>query len=683
MRKDMVPHGKSSRVVGRRTEKYDIGSDAKAIWADVVFDVLQSDRENARLARAVDTISRYDTRAFLAALDAVQDVLNEEYFHSSTFGVVDDDAGTLSIKDEGFGVELPARLESRGIPQALVTLVEITWELSEENPITFLGKIYQIVAFPLRIDIGACEFDYEAILQVNNSRDSYRPSRLLKRIARRIFNDDFVKIVEENFAPKHGPGSVAFAHKGRIKTKRLEVWEKDDVLSLSKLRTLIEASGLPEPLFLRELVSLTSDTSFCPSQLMDVPKTWKKRRLIAIEDATRMFFAKGVQAGLYAAIKQHRLLKTVINLEDASKNCEAARWGSLTGQYATVDLSAASDSIGVVFVQELFGEDSRLWRILRYARPNEIAVPGRGVVKNNIFATMGNAVCFPILTLVVTLILFEAHLICKVRRSSPRVYGDDAVCEEQVTETFIRLLEGYGFTVNRRKTFAHESVYRESCGGEYLRGHDITPLRLSRKFPGLRLGRGFEHYIPLVTLANELYARGFLRAYRRVTKVLAGFGYTPFTEDGLIGLRHALPDVCMSRYPRLRIAGYGELWIVADILKARAPHRKMRGLAGYIEWMYRFGNRDEGRRVSAESLIDDDTGLIIGLYVSPYDLDGPREARKSAAGVRPANYHRARVGFNSKYAYLADWEVKEGVCHLTFIDPAFVACDEDAKWREL
>lgn len=657
--KEALQRQKTPRFSGRTVDdKNTIGSDAKAIWADVVFDVFDCDRSNLRLANAVTTFTSRDTLAFLCGLDTAQDVLIEEYFHAS-------------IGYEDFGFEktfgLCDRMLLRGCPKSLVTIIGLLWEQRGANPVEFLKGAYQIFALPLRIDIGECEFDYAAVLEVNNSRDAHRPSRLLKRIARYVIDDAFVDCVIEGFEPTHGPGSVGFRQPNKRRTtRRLEIWEKDKIVNLPLFESLCVDAGLPVPAFLKDLVVGQHFGEFVPSKFMDVPKTWKKRRLIAIEDCTRMFFAKGVQRGLYKAIHSTAILKQVIDLHDASGNCHAAKFGSLTGTYSTVDLSSASDSVGYRFVEELLGEDSRLWRILRHARPILIDVPGKGVVVNHIFATMGNAVCFPILTLVVTLILFEAHLVAKVRRSSPRVYGDDAVCEQQVTKSFITLLERYGFTVNRRKTFSGNEPYRESCGGEYLRGVDITPLRLSRRFKGLRLGRGFEHYIDLVSLANDLYRRGFKRAYRRVCKVLSGFIYPPFTSDGKIGIQHDDPSSCISLYPRILVEGTDDTWVQVHAMIAN--HRpRMRAEVGYIEWLYRFAKE---RELRPDELRD---------MRSPR----PREANRIADGARPSNYHRSRIAFNATYVYLANWKRLGDEIVTEPINPSLIACDEDAWWNQI
>lgn len=630
-KKDSVRRRKSPKFQGRGEDSnVMLCRDAKTLWCDIVLDVFSSDRSDTELMSHIKTVMSYDDLTFLKALDASQDVLVEDYFHTSN-----------STRDFGsqHAYALPQRMQLRGIPQGLVNLVEYLWSLQELLPVEFLRRIYQIFAFPLRIDIGACEFDYKDILRINNSRDAHTPSPLLIELAKDIFTDDFVDDVIAGFVPHHGPGSVAFFDKKVLRTKRLQVWEKDLIVNPNLFICLCRRSGLPIPeCFACSVDSYSGSARFCPSKMMDVPKSWKKRRLIAIEDATRMYFAHGIQSGLYYAIHRHPVLKQIVNLHDSSANVDAARRGSLLCSDDTVDLSSASDSVGFEFCKKIFQVNPRLWRLLRLARSKSFVVPGTGLVSNHIFATMGNAVCFPVLTLIVTLILLEAYHINQIDHTQcpPKVYGDDAVPDSRVTETFISLLSRYGFDVNRRKTFTGSDIFRESCGGEFIRGVDVTPLRLSRRFKGLRLGRGFENYLQLSQLATDLYRRGFMRAYRRVCSVLTGFGLLPFTQDGSIGVQHSLAKECMSAYPHVSITGYCDEWVFCSVLKAHRPQRKLRGRIGLAEWLYQYGSDCEKEQCRDASEFSD--------------------ARVVAAGSRPDSYHRSRIMLNMTQTYLADFD---------------------------
>jgi hypothetical protein len=57
------------------------------------------------------------------------------------------------------------------------------------------------------------------------------------------------------------------------------------------------------------------------------------------------------------------------------------------------------------------------------------------------------------------------------------VYGDDIICDYNVTSSVIHDLSEMGFVVNNDKSFTGSNAFRESCGKYYYNGADITPLR--------------------------------------------------------------------------------------------------------------------------------------------------------------------------------------------------------------
>lgn len=646
---------------GRKDDKskHDVGLDAKALWSELVFDVLQQDHSCEGLVESVKQFTSLPTLTFLKELDSFKDLIANEFFKRSLAAA---DFG----RDEA-RVDLASQLEGLlCAPESLVTIVRYADRAYGSNPIRFLGACYQIASFPLRIDIGEeIDCDYGKLVQINESRDRFAPSQLLKDIAAEFIDEEFMNSVYRGFKPKHGPGSVAFRDNNRVKTRRMDPVSKDNILEIGRLATMCDAAGLQHPYMYEELRQSQSEIlGPVPSVVTAVPKSWKKRRIIAIEDATTMYFAKGVQAGLYRALAESRSLRRFINLTNAEENRDLARFGSLTGAFSTVDLSSASDSIGEKFVRELFGEDHPLWRILRQARPRKLFVPGYGVVENHIFATMGNAVCFPILTLVVFFILVEACRLSNLNLddTSLHVYGDDAVCPRGATECFKQLLTSYGFEVNNEKTFSHLDPFRESCGGEYLRGVEITPVRLPRSFHGMRLGRGFENFTQLVSLANELYLRRYSRCYRAVCRILSSFGYIPFTRDGSIGLAHVLPRTCMQHYPQIQVVGFCSEWYVVQVRLAH-PRKALRGLVGLREWLWQHDSEPEEPMAPHFSQIGD-----------------PSEPRTVAPGFSPGEYHRARCLFNASQVYLSSWKVEDGVTNVLPIEPSLVEFDEDLRW---
>jgi hypothetical protein len=63
----------------------------------------------------------------------------------------------------------------------------------------------------------------------------------------------------------------------------------------------------------------------------------------------------------------------------------------------------------------------------------------------------------------------------------PRIYGDDIVCDNKTTSSLLSLLDQLGFSVNTDKSFTGTDAYRESCGGHYFDGHDVTFYQLKIK----------------------------------------------------------------------------------------------------------------------------------------------------------------------------------------------------------
>jgi hypothetical protein len=55
------------------------------------------------------------------------------------------------------------------------------------------------------------------------------------------------------------------------------------------------------------------------------------------------------------------------------------------------------------------------------------------------------------------------------------VYGDDIICPVQLCERLVWVLQWFGFSVNSEKSFT-DGPFRESCGGHYWNGLDITPF---------------------------------------------------------------------------------------------------------------------------------------------------------------------------------------------------------------
>lgn len=248
-----------------------------------------------------------------------------------------------------------------------------------------------------------------------------------------------------------------------------------------------------------------------------VPKNWKTQRTIACEPMGNIPFQLAFDT--YA---KRRLRKVGIDLRNQSFNQELARLGSLDGSLATVDLEAASDTVAFNTVAWLFPQEwfkflqdvrSPLWKgedgtYHTYAK----------------FSSMGNGSTFTIETLVFA----AASYACGSRRF--KVYGDDIVIEAELAEPLLRLLNFFGFRVNKDKSFS-QGPFRESCGTNWYEGVDITPFYL-RENPTRKTG--LCHMVN--GLASIALPGGRLWKYSLSIVKARGLRLVPFNADSTSGV---------------------------------------------------------------------------------------------------------------------------------------------------
>lgn len=249
------------------------------------------------------------------------------------------------------------------------------------------------------------------------------------------------------------------------------------------------------------------------SRVIFVPKTWKKLRGISAEPAELQYFQQAIYRSLEDAISG-TILHRVINLRDQNGSRHLAQKGSRDGTLATIDLSSASDSVTLQLVKDIFGS-SNLTRWLLATRSTHTLIEDK-LVPLNKFAPMGSACCFPVECLV-----FAGVVLATARRrfgkrfkigSSYRVFGDDIICPSSISQDVISNLELFGFSVNPDKSFT-SGDFRESCGMDAWKGHDVTPLKLknfSFDFDG-SAPCSYENCSRFISYANSLWSRGYVK----------------------------------------------------------------------------------------------------------------------------------------------------------------------------
>jgi len=285
------------------------------------------------------------------------------------------------------------------------------------------------------------------------------------------------------------------------------------------------------------------------SRLSFVPKTSEISRTICTEPILNMLFQKGVQGAL-----ERRLVEVVgINLSNQpDENSRLAQIGSVSGEFGTIDLSSASDSLSLGVVREFFPR--RVFDVLCAFRTPVTILPDGTSTELHMLSSMGNAFTFPLQTIFFSAIVIGAYKVLGLKhhhfrgrrndRSNFAVFGDDIIVCKEAYNLVCRLLFLTGFTVNHDKSF-NQGLFRESCGHDYFNGHNVRGvyLRALNDVGDLysainRLNRWSARWgVPLVCLVQ------YLQKGCRFLPV-------PFEEDDSHGIKVPLDLVDRPRYDK-------------------------------------------------------------------------------------------------------------------------------------
>jgi hypothetical protein len=213
------------------------------------------------------------------------------------------------------------------------------------------------------------------------------------------------------------------------------------------------------------------------NRVVTVPKNRKTDRTIAIEPRMNIYIQKGI-----GHMMRVRLRRKGINLNDQRINQEYARVGSITGEYATVDLSMASDTVARVVPHLLLPE---AWVLaLEQCRSPFGLLPSGKYIKYQKFSSMGNGYTFELESLIFSALCEAIIYIHGEEGDRFSVYGDDIIFPSRLVDQLMSYLDWLGFMPNQKKTHV-AGPYRESCGKHYFSGSDVTPFYIRRPVQGL------------------------------------------------------------------------------------------------------------------------------------------------------------------------------------------------------
>lgn len=321
----------------------------------------------------------------------------------------------------------------------------------------------------------------------------------------------------------HGPGAVADRSEGPQK------WSfkpsKRENLGLYELYQLERAYLDSAPRFLPDYQ--------IPARLCIVPKDFRGHRLICIEPKELMFAQQGLMRIIYTMVHENPLTKRSITFIDQTKSARACRRDGCS----TIDLKDASDRISLSLLRVLLPK--KVFEVLTRYRSSKVALPdGRVIVPKAAF-TMGNALCFPIETLVFWAIAMSSirqaafdsgeYVTTEWLQKNIRVFGDDMIVPKKYVRECLRALSGCGLAINYQKTCIDTPV-RESCGAWWFAGRDVRITRF-------RYHKLSNYYVWVSWADNvrELVGNGFNHTAKLICDLMTAVAPVPYGFLGFPG----------------------------------------------------------------------------------------------------------------------------------------------------
>lgn len=281
-------------------------------------------------------------------------------------------------------------------------------------------------------------------------------------------------VVPDQIEPAFGPGSV-WESAGVVPSDELVLLDKLDRLQPHVSPSAADlfrhywnnclwskAADWPQPI-------LVSSNRFAT-----VPKTASTRRSIGVAPGGNLWLQLGIGKHMRRRLQRFGLLLPEGKSEQLHHRY--AQRGSVDDSVATVDLSNASDTISHALVRLLLPDE---WlELLEACRETSTVIPGRGTFQLKKFSAMGNGFTFELETLIFYCLAKTVYDLRGDVTGPVSVYGDDIIVPTEIAGELVSLLRLCGFTPNTRKTFV-QGNFRESCGGDYYLGIDVTPFRMT------------------------------------------------------------------------------------------------------------------------------------------------------------------------------------------------------------
>jgi len=317
--------------------------------------------------------------------------------------------------------------------------------------------------------------------------------------------------------PRHGPGTTEDGTRGDAKyhhcrwSKRLDRW-----FPISDYISVNYGEWSTRDWDHLEMLSKGQEP---PVKVVFVPKTLRTPRVIAIEPVYAQYAQQAISRRLVSLLENDNLVRGSIHFTDQTVNATIALESSRTREFATLDLSEASDRVHAALVTWMLSDFRHLMKASFACRSANAKLPSGKVIPLRKFASMGSALCFPFEAMVFLGMAVVAALktegvkptVARIKRVLRKihVYGDDITVQNKNLGETISVLESAGLKVNRQKTFS-AGHFRESCGTDAYMGTLVTPVYVRTLAPRDRCdGSSVSSWI---SLGNQLYAKGYWRS---------------------------------------------------------------------------------------------------------------------------------------------------------------------------
>lgn len=320
------------------------------------------------------------------------------------------------------------------------------------------------------------------------------------------------------------------------------------------------------------------------SRFATVAKDSKTDRPIIIENQGNMLLQKGL-----GKMIRRRLRYVGIDLNDQSINQRAAA----NLENCTIDLSAASDSISLACVMDLF---PKAWLdVILATRTPFVQLNDGSIHLLEKVGGMGNGFVFELESLLFYCIVAAAIEVSAqngpVKPSPITVYGDDIIVDRLSYNVCVYALNVFGFTVNELKSF-NNGPFRESCGFHYHNEQLITPIYI-KHFDG-SIGDWYHLYNSLTSLGERIGV-DFSKEKNRIKhhlRLLGELNYVPSRYGLRAGLHAAFDEACPAtvRRPKSRYKPWVQGYKLR-VLRSQPQPYKVCELGAYLLWLRKTHDR--------------------------------------------------------------------------------------------